>query len=406
MPTTGVFGEQCISGHSIFITDRGGKRRIAELLDVTQVRWTRVRDDISEGDVILRGAACSAQAETLALIEPKRHELVIYRGEERVWEGPVMRVGWHSDWVEIYAHDVMEYVFGTPLTRAYDNRHRVDYDQDGNPVTVHTQPTEVTTRLEGILTHEMLAWESLNPPANVLPHLAVHHYPNEVRTSAHTTPYQMTVGEHMDNFARYGGIDYTVVGRAIHIWDVNRWLGDTRLMTEADIYSEVIITAYGADLATRAVCVSDDGRYGIADSNADYYGPWTKIFTIESEDQDDAPTDAELKSQAQRNLTGRNPVPVEVRIPDNSGIRLGPGLSIDMLVPGVRVPLLATLNARQLSQVQKIHTVGVQEDPEGESVSMTLVPAHRVDSDDTTASDFGPVEPHDPIDVSVLLDNP
>jgi hypothetical protein len=287
----------------------------------------------------------------------------------------------------------MAYVMARPLSKEWDNRYRDNMDPaTGDNLGPLTRPTEVTTRLETILNYELdtamtylandgttvvtvPAWEDITPPANVKPHVVVHHFPDEVRTSAYTKPYEMTVGEHIDNYAQRGGIDYTVVGRAIHIWDVNRHIGQTRTLTEADFFGEIIVTAYGSEFAALAFNVAQDGRYGGAGENNDYYGPWSKIYNVENEDDGEAPSQAYLNSQAQRNLVGRNPVPVEVRVPDSSGIRLSPGLSIDDLVPGVHIPLLATLNSRQMSQMQKLHKVVVTETAEGENIAVTLIPA-------------------------------
>jgi len=382
----GLYGGECIELHHAFITDRGGKRRVGELVDLSQVRWDRRRDEVSEASLLISASACSRQARTLEQIEPKRSELVIYRGDERVWEGPIGRVGWHQNYVEVAARDVLDYAFGRPLTKDWDN----SIEGDG--------PIEVTTRMQNIFNYELTnpfdylasddttvitvpAWEDIDPPINVLPFLVVHHEPNEARTSAWTQPFQMSVGEHLDNYARTGGIDYTVVGRAIHIWDVSRYIGKTRMLTEADFFGEVIVTAYGADFAAVAFTVADDGSYGGAGESNGYYGPWTKIFTVYDEENSDSPTQAELNSQALRNLYGRSPVPIEVRVPDNSGIRLSPGLTIDHLVPGTQIPLLATLNSRNVAQMQKLHLLTVTETTEGETIQVTLVPATRPDSD-------------------------
>jgi len=377
----GVYGGQCVAGHTAYVYDRGGSTRVGQLLDLSRVRWTRDRDSVSEGDLRIEGSACSAQAKLLSEIEPKRSEIVIYRGMDRVWEGPVWRVGWHANYVEINAHDVMAYVMGTPLTKEWDNRYRAKYDEAGNVVEIYSQPTEVTTRLGNIIQYEMGPWEALDPPANVVPHLVVHHAPNEARTSAHTLPYEMTAGEHVEAMGRTAGIDWTVVGRAIHIWDVSRNLGRTRTLTEADFFEEVIVTAYGADMAAKVYVVGENGMYGSAEAESPYYGPWSMILTAYNEEGTNAPTQAELDSQAKRNLNGRMPVPVEVRVPDNSGIRLNETLTIHDLVPGVQVPLLATLNARQMSQLQKIDLVTVTETPEGETVQVTLTPATKPDDD-------------------------
>lgn len=380
---------KCVSTHEAYISDRGGQRRIGQLKDISRVTWDRRRDETSEAEIVLQGGACTDQADFLRQIEPKRSELVIYRGKDRVWEGPVNRVAWDSTQVKIVAKDVSDYIFGRPLTKEWDNSY--DTVNDVN------RATEVTTRMGQILDYEMAtpftlvtasgsevipAWEALNPPANVLPFVEIHHFPNEVRTAAKTLPFQYTIGEHLDNYAHTGGIDYTVVGRGLHIWDTSRPLGRGRILTEADFYGDIIVTAYGSDFAAIGYAVAHDGTYGGAGANDPYYGPWTKLFTVYDEDESvEAPSDVELRSQAQRNLTGRNPVPVEVRVPDNSSLRLNKGLTINDLVPGTVFPLLATLNSRVMSQEQKLHKVTVVETPEREDVKIVLVPAAKEDSD-------------------------
>lgn len=380
---TGVYGGTCIEGHTIYIYDRGGMTRVAQILDVSEVRWERDRDGMTEAKVIVEGSACSAQADILGNIEPKRSEVVIFRGKDRVWEGPVWRVGWFSDRVEIYAHDIMAYITYTPLSQAYDNRYRDNIDPDtGENLGPLTRPTEVTTRVNNILQYELQRWEALDPPANILPHLRIHHYPNEAETTAFTMPFEMTAGEHIQHLVHYSGIDYTVVGRALHVWDVSRYLGRTRTLTEADFFSEVVVTAYGAEMTTSVYVVGDDGVYGHAEDPSPYYGPWTMILTAYNEEGTDAPTQAELNSQAQRNLSGRIPVPVEVRVPDNSGIRLDDSLTINDLVPGVQMPLLATLNARRMSQMQKLDHLVVTETAASETIQVTLTPATKPDDNE------------------------
>jgi hypothetical protein len=379
---TGVYGGECIEGHTVYIYDRGGMTRVAQILDITDIKWERDRDGVSEATINVIGSACSAQADILAAIEPKRSEVVIFRGADRVWEGPVWRVGWHSNRVEINAHDIMAYILATPLSQEYDNRYRDDIDPDtgvnNGPLT---RPTEVTNRINTILQHEMQIWESLSPPVNILPYLQIHHFPNEAKTTAHTVPFEMTAGEHIQHLVHYSGVDYTVVGRSLHVWDVSRFLGRTRLMTEADFENEVVITAYGADMTSSVYVVADDGKYGHAVADSPYYGPWTMILTAYNEEGTDAPTQGELDSQAQRNLSGRIPVPVEVRIPDSSGIRLSASLTINDMVPGVQIPLLATLNARRMSQMQKLDHLVVTETADGETVQVTLTPATKPDDD-------------------------
>lgn len=387
-----MVAEGCITGHSAYIYDRGGMTRVGQIQDIASIRWERNRDGVSEAQVTLTGRSCANQRRLISGLITKRHELVIFRNGKRVWEGPLWRIGDEGDRVVIVAHDVAQYLFGTPLSRIWDN----SYDNDNDV----SRATEVTTRMHDIIQWELThgrnvrlvgggtvafpAWESLDPPANVLPYLAVHHFANEARTAAKTLAFEMTVGEHLQNYARNGGIDYTAVGRAIHIWDTSRSIGRTRAWTEADFFGNIIVSEYGADHIQAAYVIGAEGAYGEAGvaSFLSTYGPWTSIHDAYNEETADAPTQAELDSQASRNVVGRQPVPIEVRVPDNSSIRLGSTLTIDDLVPGVQVPLLATLNSRQWNQMQKIDHLVVEETAESEDVKVTLTPATRSDDDE------------------------
>lgn len=379
--------DQYCQKHSAMIYDRGGTRRMGELVDLSTVRWARDRDGTSEAHVTIQGASCSRQRELIQRIATKRHELVIFRGNDRVWEGPIFRIGDEGFEVSIYAKDVTAYLFGTALTKTWDN------------TTSGSGVTEMTTRLEEIIRYEMNrtrtgrtigggtvsipGWESMSPPVNLLAHLTVHHFPNEARTAAKTDPFEMTVGEHLANAARSSGIDFTAVGRAIHLWDTSRNIGNTRTLTEADFYGPIIITEYGADHTQGAYVVGQEGAYGeaINPDNLSTYGPWMTVYNAYNEEGTNAPTVGELNSQAARNVSGRSPAPVEVRVPDNSSIRLSDTLRINHLVPGVRVPLLATMNARARNQSQKLDHLTVTEIPGDETIQVTMSPATASDED-------------------------
>lgn len=379
-------GRACVKGHSAFIYDRGGSRRLFPLVDLSSVRWERNRDGVSEAQIVVEGNACRDQAGFLERIATHRHELVIYRGDERVWEGPVHRVGWHQNYVEVTAHDVIEYLMFTPLSRRWSN--------------AYPNIQTVTERLRDIIEYELTndrtqmalgvptlvkAWENIDPPVNLVAHVDAHRFLNEAQTSAVTEPFELTVGEHMANMAHYGGIDFTAVGRSIHIWDVSRALGRTVQLTEENFLSEIIVSEYGADHAQSAYVVGNEGVFGSAlkTDNLDFYGPWTKIYTAYNEEGTNTPTQGELNSQALRNLAGRTPAPVEVRVPDNSGLLLSDDIRITDLIPGVQVPIRATLNARQYSQMQKIdHVVVTETGDSGETIQITLVPTTRQDADE------------------------
>lgn len=375
--------------HTALIYDRGGMNRLYALIEISEIQWERDRDGISEAHVYIDGASCAKQWDVLQAIQCKRHELVIFRGDDRVWEGPIFRIADEGDQVKIFAKDIAAYLEATMLSKVWDNTYN---SQAGI--------TEVTTRLDGIIRHELVtsrtgraqgggtalieAWESLDPPANIIDFFQVHHFPSEARTAAYTQKFEMTVGEHLSSMARTSGVDYTVVGRALHIWDTSRSIGEIRTLTESDFFGSIIITDYGADHNQGSYVLGQEGVYGeaINTDGLDYYGPWMDADNAYNEEDTEAPTEAALNSQASRNVSGRSPVPQEVRIPQNSTVRLSDSLRVNDLVPGAKVPLRATLNARSQSMLQKLDHVTVTENASGEEVKITLVPGTKADEDE------------------------
>lgn len=356
--------------HTAFLYDRGGMRELGPLGKLSEVKWERVRDDISTAtiDIAARHATCDT---TLGLAAAGRSELVIYRENERVWEGPVTHIARQGNSVQISARDVVHYVYRTIMTAEYNNA----YPYIGT----------ATSRIDRILRAEMVRMEAQDPPVNVIPYLTIHEHVDNAGTSAHTQPYEMTCYEHLDALAARGGVDYTTVGRAIHVWDTHHPIGTTAPVSENDFLGDVIITEYGMELATVSAITDGKGRVGIAGAADPYYGLVEILDTAfdETDGEDwnaaagpqEPPSIAEMASQAARVLAGRNPTPIVVRVPDGSSINPDGVLSVSDLVPGVFVPLIASLPGRSLSQMQKLDKVVFNETPAGETIQVTLSPA-------------------------------
>lgn len=366
--------QECVTNHRAMIYDRGGFRRVSELVDLTEVRWTRVRDSASEASVRLVGRACHAQADRLREVESSRHELVIFRGTDRVWEGPIRQVQTTGSSAEIFALDVKEYLDYTSMS--------VEWEAPGS------QTVLMGDRLEEIIVHELTTpygmttnsgtvvvprWETISTPINVLPHLDVR--PGSIYTTAGAEAFEMKVGEFLDDRAD-GGLDYTTVGRRLIIWDSAISLGRTRTLTDADFEGDIILTQAGDQHVSishlSASRDEDDTRVGHAGGENDYYGVWETIVSQQSESGSDDPNQTALNSQAQRALTHKTPVPLEMSIP--AGLRLSDTLSVHDLVPGAIMPVLAGMNIRPVSQDQMLDQVTVTEGPEGESISVKLSP--------------------------------
>jgi len=369
--------------HTAFLYDRGAKTLLGTLGPLSRVQWERQRDDVSAATVTVaeRSHECNT---TLGLAAAGRSELVIFRGDERVWEGPVTHIAYQGTKVEITARDIAHYVYRTIMKSEYDN----SYPNIGTAVA----------RVERILRKEMVRMEAQDPPVNVLPHLVAHHNANDAGTSSHTLPYEMTVFEHMDALAARGGLDYTVVGRSLHLWDVHQpAMGVLPTISQNDFLGDVVITEYGMELATVSAITDGKGRFGEVGGADPYFGLVEILDTAYDEatgDQWDSdgewqapepPSIEEMRSQAQRILTGRNPTPVVVRVPDNSSLNPNGSLAIGDLVPGVHMPLIADLPGRTLSQMQKLDRVTVEETGKGEAIKVILSPAPKPGSNEPDA---------------------
>ena len=390
---TSVYGEQCVQGHTAMIFDRGGSKRWRQLIDMSSVRYGRTRDAFTDSEIVISGRACEAQASVLTAIQPRRHELVIWRGNERVYEGPILRVQTYRDRAVIQARDVGEYLRGTVLSRPYpwDTGEPVSDKSALMTERVRTilgielnQPYDMITGTGSAATEVTVPrWENIDPPANVLPHIEVRRS-ETLLTRSDTLPFEMTLAEHLENLAD-GGLDFTTVGRKIVFWDSATTIGTTRTITDADFDGDPQITLEGTDhfdishvSAQREEQeeepVPGDPVPSVGNAGAEdpYYGVWTHLVSLSSENGSEDPTQDALNSQAQRDLVGRTPVPVDIRVPDNSTLRLGPTLGINELVPGTTVPVRATMNLRNIQQDQRLDSITVTETAEGEKVAVTL----------------------------------
>lgn len=353
--------------HRAFLFDRGGERRIGELGPLSQVRWGRRRDDTSEGNIFLRSPDSGCQ-KICAEIEPGRHELVIYRANQRVWEGPITRYADDGDSIEVDARDITHYLNRTIMRAGYSNAYpKVGY---------------ATTRIQKIITAELARKEALDPPVNVIKFMQVRTHKKTARTTRRTTPYEKYVFEELDSLAARGGIDYTVVGRALYINDVNDNIGEGPTLSSGDFDGPLTMSLFGMETATYSAVTDGLGKWGAHGGTDAYYGQIELLHTIYDEEtttaqrEADAITKAEMASQAQRNFSGRYPTPMLIRVPEGSSLRSDRADDLmDVLIPGVRFPIYSDKTYRKVTQVQKLDRLVVTEDASGERVSATFSPA-------------------------------
>lgn len=394
----------------VFLYRRGGIVPLGEITDMSFVQWARERDEISQARVVVpvnedTDAECKA---LLALTRSWLHEIVVFRdngtGLKRVWEGPVTRVTYRKDEVEIAAHDVMVYVYRRIMRQGYNDSYRVKgrtYYKGGaikDPGVVLSRPRAVTLRSATIM-QNALAYDD----PNVLRYMTVLSQPDDAKQSRIVPDYSRSAWQQVDDLAAKSGLDYTVVGRRTILWDTHNSIGTLPEMRDGDFDDPPVVTEYGMQAANVYGTTNNSGVYGLAtakDARFDDYGYIEMINSAWGEDDEggsDVTLTAEareeledtLAEQASRNIGSRWPVPVIVRVPDNSTLSPDVQVGINQLVPGVHIPLRSDATLRSVAQMQKLDRVVVQQDSKGERVQVTLSPAPRNRNDDP---DSGGVE--------------
>lgn len=378
----GALGE---GSYRVFAFDRGGKRVRGEIMPLDILRWNRVRDDISTATLITSGFGADC-CDMLSELRTWVHEIVVFRDGVRVWEGPITRIAYHEDHMEFEARDVMAYVYRRIMRQGYNDSHQEREDAAGNDIFRHVGKRSVVDRA-AIIIANALAYKD----PNVLPWLTRFDFPDDAMQSRVVADWSKSAWEEIDSLAATGGLDYSVVGRRIVLHDTHRAVGLLPELRSKDFFTPPVITEYGMSAANVFGVTSNSGIYGWAAYPEDDWGGAGPIEQLASEygesgagagapetmtSEQRSNKEAVLRQQAARNIDGRWPAPLVVRIPDNSRLHPEANVGINQLVPGVFVPLRAQTICREFAQMQKIDSVSVEVTSSGEeSVKVVMSPA-------------------------------
>jgi NADH:ubiquinone oxidoreductase subunit len=347
--------------------DRGGVNQIGEITGLTYLRFERVRDGVGDCSLVVTGPDDKC-CELLGSLRTIRHELVLYREGRRVWEGPITRLSYQPGRVEIEGRDIGWYLSRRAL--------EVDLDYTGQSVSA------VKVLGDVLEAHYPRAGD----PFNIGQFITLVEGPDDARTAAKYLAFTRTVGNLLDQYSSRGGIDYTVSGRRLVIYDAQTRVGVLPKMSDEWLSSSVNVTEYGQELKTRSFISNSETTYTSALAPQEwlnYYGP---IDSIENNtDEGDGTPDNEdlqaLQEVATRLLAVGFPTPVRLWVAD--GARLDPcyPAEFDELQAGAWVPVESRNTCRQLSQWQKLQKVSVTWTGGDElvDVSLTKAPSYYVD---------------------------
>lgn len=366
--------------HRAFIYRRGGTTRVGEISNLTKITWSRLRDDISsaEIDVADWGVDCGA---LLAKLQCWAYELVIYRDNgysvDRVWEGPITKLTYKKDEVTISAKDVMGYAYRRIIKEKMSDAGK------GNGRSVVDRATRVLQNSLASDDPNILAY--LTPLANT----------DDAIQYRSTPAYSRTAFEEVDDMAANAGLDYTVMGRSILLWGTKHRIGTLPEFRDENFGAAPIVSEYGMSMANVYVVSDGNGLAGVADrlddsGNDPIYGRVEMLSSTWASDSDSetgtytaegaATIIASFTESAERSIDDRYPVPVVVRVPDNTSLNPNTVLSIQHLVPGVVIPLRSSGTLRTVRSNQKLDSVTVTEQGGVETIEVVMSPFNRDDS--------------------------
>lgn len=369
--------------HRVEIYRRGGRVRVGQIRGIEQVEWNRLRDDISDARIVIKGWDIDC-GNLLAQLHPWAYEVVIFRDNgqdiDRVWEGPITLLTYESERVVIQAKDVMAYAYRRIIKQAMS-------DSGNSPTAGRSVVARATEVLQNVFAPD---------DPNVLAYLTVISNDNDAKQYRSLPAYSRTGYEEVDDMAANAGLDYTAIGRAIVLWGTKNRIGTLPEFRDKDLGNSPIVSEYGMSMANRYVVSDGNGVWGEAtrldenDQDLEYgliemlSSTWASDSTEETGTFTQAGIEQVSESfaeSAERSIDSRYPAPLVVRIPDNTKVNPDAVISIRHLVPGAAIPLHSVSTLREIRATQKLDSVKMVEVGGVETITITLSPFSRQDDE-------------------------
>jgi hypothetical protein len=339
--------------NTAFVYDRRGERRLFQL-QVGSIEWGRSLCEISRASVTIPAARCTPALDAIA---PWGHSLVVYRGNRRVWEGPITRRGDTRDGLTLAAADVLGWLERRPIRSAR-----------------RAGSTSVRAEIQGLI-GQGFGTDDPNVIAHVQTPYAAEMGPGPT-TARDVAPFTGYYADELANLVAAGG-RYTVLGRSILIWHEDGNLGVLpTLVPERHLVADVEVVQDGYELATEVVARNDNGGYAInAGADGDrvdpFYGHVGQLVPVTGPQQ--AVT---LRRVAASAYARANPNPITIDVPGDAAVRADAPFPVEALVPGMAWPVTTTTATGRtvtgdfiLSSVKVTETGGAPE-----QVAVTLAP--------------------------------
>lgn len=348
----GNLGHCPMDRYSVEIVSRGGYSKLADLSEwCEEIDYNRVMNETSQADVTIRKREGCHTA--LAWVDPWATELRIWRGDDMVWEGPIVEYEEFQESVRITARDVTEWTKYRVMNRTIDHT-----------ILPGVLPTQIA--------QEVLeqAFEKDDP--RVLQYMDIRECscPNhigyitrKIEVDDDDTP-KITAGEIRTLAGSF--VDYTTIGRRIIVWPDNYYLSSVGTIMQRHLQGDGwSIRSRGADYGNHFIMQGDAvvGKFGGQDER---YGLVEQLLRDETILDT---TTAKKAAQTMHETRAARPARWLVL---SDGTELSPEtpIELDRLVPGVRaiVDIGGDEIAQPFRQNLRITRVSVGVDQDGESV--------------------------------------
>lgn len=333
----------------VYVADRAGRSLLLEV-PVKSVSWGRTLCGISKAVIDVDPPRCTP---ALASVHAWAHSLVVFRNDERVWEGPIRRRRDSRDGLQITASDVLGWLEARPID---------------------------TARTATALTTAQMTWaiqQALAPDdPNVLAYLQDLAGLSATRQGdVAVVPGDKRYDSVLTDQTKFGG-RWSALGRSIMLWDDTYIIGRLRdLSPENHMEDDVEVIEDGDLLSTDSWARNDQGivaRTQIAGHVPvdPFYGLVGSV--VSSPAQDAAGVLRTAQAYADRSW----PIPLTIEVPSNAALRCDAPFPISRLVPGVLIPVTTTTaTARQVTGTFVLQAVNVsQKAGANEQVTVTLAP--------------------------------
>jgi hypothetical protein len=309
---------------------------------------------------VAAGGGCCEQ---LGDILTAFHELHVWRNGAKVWEGPIHRIEYNRDDVELFAADILWVAKKTALAEGYNK--------------AFPNQAKCGWMMNWLLVDQTFAKNG--DPWNAVDRVRWVQGSDDPTTASAVKPWAMTTWEDFDKYAEDRGMYYTVIGRDIIFFDTHlRWNRIEPILLPEYLTNGISLVEYGNQFATRVIVTNGNG-YNAQRSAPQWglskYGYIDMIVTSSNEAAaEEAPSPEELEAwgeQAQSLLDNSFPAPVRVRLPANSVVSPDAPYDINELIAGSWIEVEATDLCRSTQQWHKLDSVKVEQVDGEEKVTIS-----------------------------------